>query len=815
MFYRLGRAMVRRRWLALGVWLLAVAAALPFAPRIASVLQSGGFSSSDMQSQQAIDLLTQKLHYHLTAVQVLYFSDTLTADDPRFVQQANDALSGLSVWSEVAGTVSFIENPHQISRDGHAAYTTVLLKSDPDSAPKLLPTFESKLKHEPDLTTQVGGGPVFYEDIQQVSEQDLRRAEVLAFPFALLALVLVFRSLTAALLPAIVGGCSVAVSFALVYFLGTLTPISIFALNVITLFGLGLGVDYSLFVVSRFREELERGKSVPEAVATSIATAGRAVFFSGVTVSIGLLGLTIFQLNMLRSVGLAGMIVVATSIVAAMTLLPAALGVLGLRVNAFRVRLPVVKTAPKGLRPPPLAPGARPPFRVARPSPSSRTPHTATDGHISRMSSYEAGTPPSDSFAGGFWGRLALLVMRYPVQIFVPVFCLLVLLGLPFLQVRLGAPDASILPPNVPSRQAYDLLQQRFDSNETTPILLAVQTRGSVLEPGNLEQLYAYVRQLQADPRVKRVDSIVSLDPRLTLDQYEALYSHPDLVGDPYIKGALTTLVGGDTTLVQVVSNYGMLDARSQALVQAIRNTAPPGGIHVLVDGGTAGVIDYVNTLYTDFPRAVLLVGLITYVVLMLLFRSVILPLKAIAMNTLSILACYGALVFIFQEGHFSHLLNFTPLGYVEASTPIIMFCAIFGLSMDYEVFLLSRVKEHWEATHDNTLSVAVGLERSGRIVTSAALIVVVVSLAFVSADMIIVKALGLGMSLAVLLDATLVRGLLVPATMRLLGRWNWYWPRWLDRLIPAHLHRIEPSQPADQQVADVSTAGAERGTMR
>src|SRR5579885_1385358 len=184
-------------------------------------------------------------------------------------------------------------------------------------------------------------------------------------------------------------------------------------------------------------------------------------------------------------------------------------------------------------------------------------------------------------------------------------------------------------------------------------------------------------------------------------------------------------------------------------------------------------------------------------------------------MNTLSILASYGALVFVFQEGHFSNLLNFTPLGYVEASEPILMFCALFGLSMDYEVFLLSRVRESWEATRDNRASVAVGLERSGRIVTSAALIVVVVSLSFVSADMILVKALGLGMALAVLLDATLVRGLLVPATMRLLGSWNWYWPRWLDRLIPAHLHSRESSQPADQQIVDVSAAEAERGALR
>jgi RND superfamily putative drug exporter len=762
MFYRLGRVMVRHRWLVLALWLVAVGSALPFAPRIASVLQSGGFSSPEMQSQQAIDLLVQKLHYHLTAVQVIFTSKTLTADTSQFLQEANEAVSGLNAWSQVAGMVTFAENPHQVSRDGHAAYITVLLKDDPDSAPKLLPTFEAKLKQQPDLTMQVAGGPVFYEDIQTVSEQDLRRAELLAFPFALIALVLVFRSLVAAVLPAAVGGCSVVVSFALVYWLGTLTSLSIFVLNVVTLFGLGLGVDYSLFIVSRFREELARGKPIQEAIAASIATAGRAVFFSGVTVSIGLLGLTLFQITMLRSVGLAGMVVVAISIVAAVTLLPALLGVLGARVNALPMRLP--RFWRRGVR-------QHGGWRYKRPLTAA-----STSGH------------------DGFWGRLALLVMRYPVRVFLPVLFLLVLFGVPFLSVRLAAPDASILPRDVPSRQAYDLLQSRFDGNELTPIILAVQTHGLVLDQQNIDALYSYVRQITADPRVQRVDSIVSLDPRLTLEQYEAMYAHPTLIADPYIKTALASLAADDTTLVQVVSKYAMLDPNSEALVQAIRNTPPPGGMRVLVDGGTGGVIDYVNILYRDFPRALLLVALITYVVLMLLFRSLVLPLKAIAMNTLSILASYGALVFVFQEGHFSTLLNFVPLGFVEASSPILLFCALFGLSMDYEVFLLSRVKESWEATHDNTRSVAVGLERSGRIVTSAALIVVVVSLSFVTANMILVKALGLGMALAVALDATLVRGLLVPATMRLLGTWNWWWPRWLDRLIPAHAHALEES---------------------
>ncbi len=784
MFYRLGLAMVRWRWLALGIWLLAVAIAAPFAPRITSVLQSGGFSSPDMQSQQAVDLLVQKLHYQLNDVQILFSSTKLTADNPQFVQEANATLAGLNGWSQVSSIVPFTENPDQISRDGHTAYSVVLLK-DTSNSTEQLAALRSKLGHPQDLSVLVGGGPVFYEDIQNVSEQDLRRAELLAFPFALLALVLVFRSLVAAALPAIVGGCSVVVSFALVYWLSALTPFSIFALNVITLFGLGLGVDYSLFIVSRFREELGRGKPVPEAIATSVATAGRAVFFSGVAVTIGLVGLTVFQVNMLRSVGLAGMVVVATSILTALTLLPAVLGILGTRVNAFPVRLSWL-------------------WRRKRAQQDVTPASAASNG----ASSANGAAPGAEH--EGFWGRLALFVMRYPLRVFLPVLAVLVLFGLPFLSVRLGAPDASILPPSVPSRQAYDVLQTQFNSNETTPILLAVQTRGQVLSQQNLIALDAYVRQLETDPRVQRVDSIVSLDPRLTLAQYEALYSQPALIGDPYIKGALTSLQSGNVTLVQVISKYNMLDTRSEALVQAIRNTTPPGGMHVLVDGGTAGVIDYVNTLYSDFPRALLLVALITYVVLLLLFRSVVLPLKAIVMNTLSILASYGALVFVFQQGHLSTLLNFTPLGYVEASQPILMFCALFGLSMDYEVFLLSRVRESWEATHDNRLSVAVGLERSGRIVTSAALIVVVVSLSFVSADMVLVKAIGLGMALAVLLDATLVRGLLVPATMRLLGSWNWWLPGWLDRLLPRRAPGSEDRLPAAQEPVESASMEAE-----
>jgi len=444
------------------------------------------------------------------------------------------------------------------------------------------------------------------------------------------------------------------------------------------------------------------------------------------------MGLIFFHINMLHSVGMGGVMVVLIAVFAAITLLPAALAIIGTRINALPVRIP----------------------------------------RLGRRKRIETG-----DHQHGFWYRLSHLVMRYPIRILVPVLLFLIALGLPFLGVRFSAPDASILPADVPSRAAYDLLASRFAVQETTPMLLAVQTKGDVLAPGNIRDLYNYVRRIEADPRVARVDSIVSSDPRFTLEQYELLYTRPQLIADPYLSTLLKSSVAGNTAMILVISKYGMLDQHSLELVQTIRNTPPGNGITVLVDGGTAGNIDYVSSLYTDFPVAALIVAVTTYIVLLLFFRSLLLPLKAIVMNTLSILASYGALVVIFQDGFLHQLLGFTPLGFVEASSPILLFCALFGLSMDYEVFLLSRIQEAFWQTGDNTQAVALGLQRSGGIITSAAIIVVVVSACFASADMILVKALGLGMALAVALDATLVRGLLVPATMRLLGNLNWWFP--------------------------------------
>ena len=776
MFYHLGRIATRYRWLIVGLWMVAIAVALPFAPQASQVLHPGGFVSPDAESERAINLLAQKLHLDLTIVQVIFTSDTQSADSPQFIQETQTALAHVRNWSEVSGIVSFTDNPRQISLDRHAAYANVLIKPDPDSAVKLLPELEHRLQPVPGLKTSIGGGPVFYEDIQSVSESDLRRAEFLAIPFAIIALLLVFRSVVAAILPALVGGGAVAVSLALIFGLGQITELSIFVLNITTLFGLGLGVDYSLFIVSRFREELAHGRSVDEAVAISIATAGRAVAFSGLTVSIGLIGLIFFRINMLRSVGMGGVLVVLLAVLAALTLLPAALAIIGTRINAFPVRLP----------------------RLWRRNRREAANTAAANNGIGQMQEEHH----------GFWYRLSHIVMRYPVRVFIPVFLVLVSLGLPFLGVRFSAPDASILPPSVPSRAAFDLLAKRFNDRETTPILMAVQTKGNVMTADNIRKLYYYIQRVAADPRVARVDSIVSADPRFTLAQYELMYTHPQLIADPYLSALVKSSVAGDTTSVLVISKYEMLDQRSQALVQTIRNTNPGGGITTLVDGSTAGDMDYVTSLYTDFPIAILVVAVTTYIVLLLLFRSLLLPLKAIIMNTLSILASYGALVVLFQDGFLHQVLNFTPLGFVEASGPILLFCSLFGLSMDYEVFLLSRIQEAFWQTGDNTKAVALGMQRSGGIITNAAIIVIVVSSCFATADMILVKALGLGMALAVLIDATLVRGLLVPATMRLLGNANWWLPFAGVQRHPRTLEEyMQPAAPVTSDTTDTSAA--------
>jgi RND superfamily putative drug exporter len=697
-------------------------------------LQPGGFSSPTHEAQRAADLLQESFESSPATLIAVYTSDRLSTDDPRFLQAMDSSLARVGVLAGVASITTQRENALQAAPDGRTAYASIALNVGPEAFRELLPTVREAIQPT-DLDMVLTGAPVFYADILEVTERDLRRAELISFPFAGLALVILFGSLVASALPALVGGAAVACTLGVMALLSNVTDLSVFALNLVTMLGLGLGIDYSLFMVSRFREEglaADGGQateqlrcrlsSVPDAVAVTMATAGRAVLFSGVTVLLGLLGLMTFDLMAMRSLGIAGSIVVGLCLLAALTLLPALLALLGPRVDAFTILRP-----PRG--------------------------------------------------RSGLWQRIANLVMARPWPVFTLVVLALLLLGVPFLRVDLGAPDASILPRDVQSRQGFDLLRDRFGPGEIAPILVVVRAQDTLFTPERIGTVVDFSRRLEADPRVARVDSMFTLDPRITREQYQLLYRDEGRVYEGFARAAASAFTREPITLLRVVAHEGQTTAEAKSLVRSIRATPVGGGMELLVGGGSAGVVDYVDALYSDFPRALFLVVGATYLVLLWTFRSVVLPLKAIIMNALSICASYGALVVVFQEGMFSGLLGFQPMGFVEASLPIVLFCVLFGLSMDYEVFLLSRIREAYLESGDNRQSVAVGLERSGRIITSAAAIIVLVSGSFVAADIILIKALGLGTAIAVFLDATVVRALLVPATMRLLGDWNWWVP--------------------------------------
>lgn len=749
-FYAFGRLVYRFRWLVLAFWMLVLVLALPFAPRVTEPLRVGGFADPALESSKAAGTLANDLGYSTSNVIVTYTSanPSLLATAPRFIAETNASLAGLSTLHVQTTVISHVANPRQISRDGRTAFEVVSLATDTEAAAKLMPQITAAITPPPDLTMRIGGGPAFYADVENVSQRDLARAEAVAFPIAVVALLIVFGSVLAAGLPVLVGGVGVVVILAVIYALGTLMELSIFTVNLATLLGLGLGLDYSLFLSSRFREELAHGHAVPEAIARTLATAGQAVAYSGLTVLIGLCALLTFHINLLVSIGIGGIVVVVVSVLAATTLLPVLLSIVGTRIDALSVRK-FVTFLRKG---------------------------------------------KTQQESAGLWARVAHLVMRHPIAVFVPTLGLLLLLGTPFLHITFSSPDASIVPPSVQSRQVYDILNTEFSASETTPILVVVKTKPgtTAFDTANLSYLYDFVHTVQTDPRVARAESIVSVDPRLTLAQYQVYYRNIADLQDPYLTQFARQYARGDTALVSIVSKFPSNSAESRALVAMLRNSGIGNGMTFQVTGATAGVLDVVNGLYHSFPIALLFIILTTYIVLLLLFRSVVLPLKAIVMNALSIIASYGMLVFVFQDGHFGRLLNFTALHFIEPTLPIIMFCTLFGLSMDYEVFLLSRIKEAYDATGDNAQSVATGIERSARIITSAALIVVLVASSFVTADIVLVKALGLGVAVAVAVDATVVRALLVPATMRLLGHWNWYAPDWLLRFLPRHALTLE-----------------------
>ncbi len=724
LFARLGQASYRYRWLVVAIWSVLLIFSLLLAPRLENTLKGLGVVYEQGAAGQAEQLLKQELNLETNALVTIFQASEGTLElYRREIEQTLDQIRRLDGVTAIARASN---HPEYRTADGRTEYSTISLSVKDTQTFPVIEQIEHHLKqHSTSLQTFLTGEPVIDRDGQHLTQMDLRRVELLALPLTLVTLLFVFGSVVAAALPIVMGVMAVAVTSGLLTILTLQVDISVLALNLTTMLGLGLGIDYSLLIVSRFREELQPD-SLEQSVIRTVDAAGRAVFFSGLTVGIGLLSLLCFPVLLLHSLGIAGAIVVFVSVAAALTLVPALLGLVGANINRWRI------------------------------------------------------VPPS-SLRAGIWGAIARNTMRHSVAAVAFVTALILVLSSPFQHARFGLGDYSILPQSVPSRQGVEVLQQAFGVGETVPILLAASSttpEEPILSKAHVATLFQLVNDLKQDPRVADVYSLFNLDPKLNLAAYQQLYQQPARL-PPALATAVKNLSSSSTTLIIVKSRTGSNNDDSKALVEKLRRLSLTG-LHLQVGGAIPRQLDTIQIVTQRFPWVLAAMLTITFVVLCLLLSSVVLPLKAIIMNLLSMGASFGLLVFVFQEGHLHEWLNFMPLGYLDTLIAVTMFCVLFGLSMDYEVFLLCRIKEAHDRSQNNYLSVVEGIERTGSIITSAALLLILVTGAFALTSLVTVKALGLGIALGVLIDATLIRTLLVPATMRLMGRWNWWAPKFL-----------------------------------
>lgn len=707
---RVADLVVRRRVLVLILALLGMVAAGAIGGGVAERLSNGGFEDPEAESVQAAEVLADQ--FGVSPPEVVIIATSAGSVDDQEAAATGVALGqALAAEDHVTSVASYwtLGSPPPLrSVDGNRALVFVTLDGDQSQLLDYSAALADKYRGDfQGLDIAVGGeGPLFAE-VTETVESDLVTAESIALPITLILLVIVFGSVVSALLPVGVGVFAIVGTFLILDVLARVTEVSIFALNLTTALGLGLAIDYALFVVSRFREELALGNETGEAVRRTVQSAGRTVLFSAGTVMVSLAAMLVFPLAFLRSFGYAGIAVVALAAIGAVVVLPALLAVLGPRVEKLRVR--------------------------------KLRNNTST----------------------GVWHRIAMAVMKRPVPIATIAIGLLVFLGLPFLDARFGQADDRVLPPGSEARVVGDLLRTEFAGFDSSPIDVVA------LGLTDVAAIDALSAELSTFEGVARVDS----------------QTGTYLAGAQAIPASLANMrfTSDGGTYLQVVPAVEPGSAEAEALVEEIRGMDAP--VDLALTGPTASLVDSKEAIYSDLPLALAIIGAVTFVVLFLMFGSILVPAKAVILNLLSLSATFGSMVWIFQQGHLADLLGFTPTGQLDLTMPILMFAIAFGLSMDYEVFLLSRIKEEYDQTGDNVGSVAAGLERTGRVVTSAAVLIAVVMVAFATSGVTMMKMFGIGMTLAVLVDAFIVRATLVPAFMRLAGRANWWAPRFLRNI--------------------------------
>lgn len=739
----------------LGIAVLVLAFAGLYGATAAQHLLAGGYSDPQSASSRADQVLEDT--FDRGGLQVV-----LKLDGPAGMNMATDP-AARAVGAEIVDELETIDHvqrpilsvwespglaPALVSEDGNSALVVATLSGGEEDGPAHAQEIEERFTGERDgISVRVGGQGLVFSQVNEQTTKDLAVAEAIAIPISFLVLIVVFGGLVAAALPVVIGIVAIVGTFALLRLIAEFADVSIFALNLTTAMGLALAIDYTLLIVTRYREEVDRGAERPAAIRTTMATAGRTVAFSAVTVALSLAALAIFPMYFLRSFAYAGIGVVVVASMAALILTPALLMVLGRRVDALDVRRPVRRW-------------------LRRPAPSPR---------------------PIEETR---WYRLVQFVLRHAVPVALVVTALLLVLGAPFLGIRFGFPDDRVLPPSASSHAIQQEIRDDFAQNLSSSV--------TVVASGVPDQR-ALADYTAALSRVERVDSASS--------------SAGTFVDGRQVGAGSLDDTRGNQSIVSVATHLEPMRDEGSAQLDDLRAVAAPPGAEVLFTGLAATNQDTVDAIYAHLPWVMGTIAVATFVLLFLFTGSVVLPVKALVLNILSLSATFGAMVWFFQDGHLGGL-GTTATGYLVATIPVLMFCIAFGLSMDYEVFLLGRIREEWLASDGSRTgsdhAVAVGLARTGRVVTAAALLMSIVFAGIAASEVSFMRMFGVGLTLAVLMDATLIRMLLVPAFMRLAGRANWWAPGPLRRLHDriglsesAHSESAQPPRPANQESSD------------
>jgi RND superfamily putative drug exporter len=751
-FEALGRFSYRFRWYVIAVWVVLFAVSIAATPRLEGVL-NGGFADPNSAAEKAGAQIEEKFDQGPTNLAVIFQSETLEATSEEFQaleQRALDKLTQAKI-ANLTGTDTYAStgNTLMISENGKSSVAVLYFSADLQTVQDEVARVRQTLKND-DLKTIVTGEPAVYADITSLSFKDLRKVEIYGLPVALVALVLVFGSLVAAALPVVTGGLAVTATLGAMYLIGRVTSMSIFAMNVATLLGLAVAIDYALFIVWRFREELHRGAPVKDAVVVTVARAGRSVFFSGAAVMVGVIGLVFFPSPGLRSLGIGGALVVFASVVASVTFMPAVLAVIGRRVDA----IPVIRL------------------------------HEAHESKRWR-----------------WWSRL---ILRRPWVSIIVALVLIGVIAFPALSMKTQMTSATTLPNSAEARQGLDTLESQFDWEALSPTLVLLTWEGDgAIDVMRAASLFSYGQELAKVEGVASVQSPFSIegfsDPTALAglwSQFEKLLNDPDGFEIPadgitldsglaitadqlaQFKKLIQMTVAPGAVLFRVVAEEGLSSAQADDLVERLLGLGSPQGYKMYLAGESAFSHEFLRQLNHWLPWVILWIVLSSLVVFALMLRSVVLPLLAVVVNLLTIAMSFGWLVILFQGDALEGLLRFTSTGAVDAINRVLMLCVLFGITMDYAVFMLTRMHERWHRTKDARESVSTGLVRSGRIIVSAALLVVIVTGAFAFTSIGTTKMLGLGIALAIIVDTLFVRLILVPAAMAYLGNASWWWPR-------------------------------------